>query len=216
MKIKADFHMHTHHSPDSKMAASDLLDRVRAGGLDVIAVTDHNTTQGGIEVRSLAKGNPFVIVGQEVSTLSGEIIVLGPDKDIPKHMSLAETCRMANTMGGFIIVPHPFDRTRKGIGNEMLNVIENVDAVEVLNSRCLFGRYNRKAKTFAKTYGLPMVSGTDAHWPSELCLSFTEVDVKGKLSERSFFDAVLSGRTEVFGRRSGITQRLKTTILKLR
>jgi len=55
MKIKADFHIHTHHSPDSGSSASDIVARARQLGLDVIGIADHNTTKGAVEVRNLKK-----------------------------------------------------------------------------------------------------------------------------------------------------------------
>ena len=51
MTLKADFHMHTHFSPDSEMAPEQLVRRCKKVGLTCIAVTDHNTTEGAFEVR---------------------------------------------------------------------------------------------------------------------------------------------------------------------
>jgi predicted metal-dependent phosphoesterase TrpH len=216
MKIKADFHIHTHHSPDSGSSASDIVARARQLGLDVIGIADHNTTKGAVEVRNLAKGKPLVLIGQETRTLSGEIIIFGPEKDIPKKMQLADTCRMAKTMGGFVIVPHAFDRTRHGLGRDILSVMDQIDAVEVLNSRCLRGSPNRKALAFAKEHELPVVSGSDAHFPEEIGCSFTELEVEGRLTEKSVLDAVASGRASVSGRRSGVKPHIKTALYRIK
>ncbi len=214
MKIKADFHIHTHHSNDSGARASDIAESARKAGLGVIGVTDHGTVKGALEVRSIAKDKPLVLVGQEVKTLSGEIIVFGPEKDIPCKLSLKDTCAMAKSMGGFVVVPHPFDITRQGIGSDMLSVMDFIDAVEVLNSRCLLHRFNRKAFEFAQAHEFPMVSGTDAHFHCEIGGSYTELDVEGKPTEKAVFDAVSSGRTKVTGRRSGVVPHVKTALHK--
>jgi predicted metal-dependent phosphoesterase TrpH len=216
MKIKADFHIHTHYSPDSGSSASGIVARARQLGLDVIGVTDHNTTKGAIEVRNLAKGKPLVLIGQEVKTLSGEIIVFGPEKDIPKKMLLRDTCRMAKTMDGFIVVPHAFDRTRNGLGRDILSVMDYIDAIEVLNSRCLRGSPNRKALAFAKEHEMPVVSGSDAHFPEEIGCSFTELEVEGKLTEKAVLDAVASGKAVVSGRRSGVKPHIRTALRRLK
>ena len=216
MKIRADFHIHTHHSSDSNASASAIIDNARRAGLDVIGVADHNTTRGAIEVRSLANGKPLVLVGQEVRTMSGEIIVFGPEKDIPKGLTLAEALNMARAMGGFIVVPHPFDGSRHGLGRDMAYAIEMVDAVETLNSRCLLGRANRKAADFAHENEIPMVAGSDAHFPEEIGSCVTEVEIEGKLTEKSVLDAVAAGRTVVAGNRSGLMPHLRTSLRKLR
>jgi len=225
MKIRADFHIHTHHSSDSGASASAIIDNARRAGLDVIGITDHNTTKGAIEVRNLANGKPstgrcggrpLVLVGQEVRTMSGEIIVFGPEKDIPKGLTLAEALNMARAMGGFIVVPHPFDGSRHGLGRDMAYAIEMVDAIETLNSRCLLGRANRKAADFAHENEIPMVAGSDAHFPEEIGSCVTEVEIEGKLTERSVLDAVAAGRTVVAGVRSGLMPHLRTSLRRLR
>jgi predicted metal-dependent phosphoesterase TrpH len=215
MKIKADFHIHTHHSPDSGASASDIVDCARRAGLGAIGVADHNTTRGALEVRELAKGRPLVLVGQEVKTKSGEILVFGPEKDIPKKMGLEDTCKMAKSMGGFIIAPHPFVKTRLGIGNDIFSVIDYIDAIEVLNARCLSGRSNRKAEAFAAENEIPVVSGSDAHFPEEIGGCVTELEIEGKLTENSVFSAVTSGRTKISGCRSGVRPHVRTMLRRI-
>jgi len=215
MMIKADFHIHTHHSKDSGAAASDIVDCARKAGLGVIGVTDHNTTKGALEVREMAKGRLLVIIGQEVMTKSGEIVVFGPEKDIPKGMGLADTCRMAKAMGGFIVAPHPFDRTRDGIGSELPALLEFIDAIEVFNSRCLFGGANRRAEAFAADNEIPIISGSDAHFPQEIGCCFTELDIEGKLTEKAVFDAIISGKAAVTGRRTGLKPHIRTMLHRL-
>lgn len=208
--------MHTHHSSDSGLPASDIVDKARKAGLDVIGVADHGTTKGALEVRSIANGKPLVIIGQEVRTTSGEILVFGPEQDIPKKLSLADTCRMAKSMGGFVVVPHPFDTSRQGVGNDMLSIMDYIDAIEVLNSRCLARRFNRKALKFAEEHEFPMVSGTDAHFPDEIGGSFTELEIEGKLTEKAVLKAITSGKTRVFGRCSGVLPHIRTSLYKIR
>ena len=62
--IKADFHMHTHFSPDSETDPDKLVKRCLKVGLELIAVTDHNTIEGALKVIDSA---PFpVIIGEEI------------------------------------------------------------------------------------------------------------------------------------------------------
>ncbi|HEY5638903.1 MAG TPA: PHP domain-containing protein, partial [Dehalococcoidia bacterium] len=46
--IRADLHNHSYYSPDSVASPEQLLRRAKARGIDVLAVTDHDTTRGGL------------------------------------------------------------------------------------------------------------------------------------------------------------------------
>ena len=109
--IKADFHMHTHFSPDSETPPEKLVARCVEVGLSCIAVTDHNTIEGALEVERIA---PFmVIVGEEVASSDGEITGLFLKEPVPKGLSPQETARRIKDQGGLVSLPHPFDRFRR-------------------------------------------------------------------------------------------------------
>ena len=52
--VRADFHMHTHHSYDSLTTPEQLVARCLEVGLGCIAVTDHNTIRGAQDVARIA------------------------------------------------------------------------------------------------------------------------------------------------------------------
>jgi hypothetical protein len=62
-------------------------------------------------------------------------------------------------------VSHPFDRLRKGAWREddLLEIVDQVDAIEVFNARCLYAEGNQMAQVFAKQHGLIGTVGSDAH-----------------------------------------------------
>jgi len=215
--LMADLHMHTARSGDSDISAWNIIEQARAKNLDVVGVTDHNTTKGALETRQLAaKEFPglIVLIGQEVRTNSGEIIVFGLNTDLPKNRPLVETCKKAKGLGGFIIVPHPFDKIRQGIGSKIIRVLPYIDAIEVLNSKSLWKRFNKRARDFAEARRLPMVAGSDAHIPQYIgsCHTFIEVG-KIKPTEKDIYKAIKAGNTAVSGnvvglRGAGIRARL--------
>ena len=166
--LKADFHMHTSYSPDSEMSPERLVARCLEVGLNCVAVTDHNTTEGAFAVRKLA---PFrVIIGEEVGTAEGEVTGLFLQETIPRGLSPAETAKRIKEQGGLVSLPHPFDRfrseviTRSGIED----VLPYADIVEVFNSRNNMDADNRKAYEFADEHGLLASAVSDAHTPMEL------------------------------------------------
>jgi 3',5'-nucleoside bisphosphate phosphatase len=76
--MKVDLHLHTTAS-DGSLSPSALVWAARAGGLDVIAITDHDTVAGVKEATSALPDAMHVIPGVELSTtLDGaELHILG-------------------------------------------------------------------------------------------------------------------------------------------
>src|SRR5476649_539228 len=75
---RADLHMHTTAS-DGWPSPSQLVDHAaRRAGLNVIAVTDHDTIEGALRAADHAarRRRLHVIVGEEVSSRDGHIIGL--------------------------------------------------------------------------------------------------------------------------------------------
>jgi len=89
--MKLDLHMHSHVS-DGRLAPTAVVEAALAGGLDVIALTDHDTTRGVAEATAAAEGTGLTVVpGIEISTRHGEhdLHILGYWVD-PSHPALVE------------------------------------------------------------------------------------------------------------------------------
>jgi predicted metal-dependent phosphoesterase TrpH len=156
--------MHTDHSHDCATPVEVLLATAREQGLGAIAVTDHNEISGALEAAAKANGVK-VIVGEEVKTASqGEVIGLFISEKIPRGMSLAETIAEIRRQGGLVYVPHPFDRLHSVPDYEhLLDVIDDVDAIEVFNPRVAFSAFNEEALRFAAKYRIAAGAGSDSH-----------------------------------------------------
>jgi len=76
--MRIDLHLHTNAS-DGQHTPTELIDIVRQHHLDVIAITDHDTTAGIAEALSAADSHPRVIPGIELSAEDeqGDVHVLG-------------------------------------------------------------------------------------------------------------------------------------------
>jgi glycosyltransferase involved in cell wall biosynthesis len=167
--IDVDLHMHTDHSYDCATPVEVLLAEARARGLGAIAVTDHNEISGAHAARARADGIA-VIVGEEVKTADqGEVIGLFIEEKIPRGMTLQETIAEIKRQGGVVYVPHPFDRLHSVPDYEhLLDVLDEVDAIEVFNPRVAITEFNDEAARFAAKYRIPAGAGSDAHVPQGL------------------------------------------------
>jgi glycosyltransferase involved in cell wall biosynthesis len=162
--IHVDLHMHTDHSPDCATPVGALLDAATRVGLGAIAVTDHNEISGALEAREQADGIK-VIVAEEVKTADqGEVIGLFIEEKIPRGLTLQETIAEIRRQGGLVYVPHPFDRMHSVPDYEhLLDVVEDIDAIEVFNPRVAFAAFNDEAARFAAKYRIVAGAGSDSH-----------------------------------------------------
>jgi predicted metal-dependent phosphoesterase TrpH/glycosyltransferase involved in cell wall biosynthesis len=162
--IHVDLHMHTDHSPDCATPVTTLLDTATKVGLGAIAVTDHNEISGALEARELSNGIK-VIVAEEIKTADqGEVIGLFIEEKIPRGMTLQETIAEIRRQGGLVYVPHPFDRMHAVPDYEhLLDVVDEIDAIEVFNPRVAFTAFNEEAARFAAKYRIVAGAGSDSH-----------------------------------------------------
>ncbi|MEA2378065.1 MAG: hypothetical protein QOD13_1972 [Thermoleophilaceae bacterium] len=162
--IHVDLHMHTDHSPDCATPVPTLLETASRVGLGAIAVTDHNEISGALAARELANGIK-VIVAEEIKTADqGEVIGLFIEEKIPRGMTLQETIAEIRRQGGLVYVPHPFDRMHSVPDYEhLLDVVEEIDAIEVFNPRVAFAAFNDEAARFAAKYRIVAGAGSDSH-----------------------------------------------------
>lgn len=211
-QLKLDFHIHSYYSPDGNMKPYSILEKSIERGLNAIAITDHNTTKGGKEARDLAEKmdlDLIVFVGQEVKTSVGELIVLNVEEDIPKNLSLNET--ISYNKKGFFIPPHPFDKFRKGIGEELDLIKSKIDAVEVFNSRTLLSSHNKLAESYAKRNRIPGIAGSDSHFEEELGSSYFMIN--SKKNKNSILRCIKKGDISIYGKQTGIKPHMKTSMI---
>jgi predicted metal-dependent phosphoesterase TrpH len=168
--IDVDLHMHTDHSGDCATPVEVLLATARAQGLGAIAVTDHNEISGALVARAQAAESDAqppvkVIVGEEVKTADqGEVIGLFIEEKIARGMTLEQTVAEIKRQGGVVYVPHPFDRMHSVPDYEnLLKILDDVDAIEVFNPRVAIPSFNDEAVRFAAKYRILAGAGSDSH-----------------------------------------------------
>lgn len=188
----ADFHVHTRHSPDSRLGEDRLIELALERGLTHIAVTDHNTVEGSIAVRNRVRemgveDRLTVIGGEEVSSADGELVALFIETTIPRGLSAEETADAIHAQGGLVSVPHPYDPFRRfHIAAEPLERLaadRRIDLIEVFNSRVTLPRHNQLAADFAARHQIPGVACSDAHTALEVAMSFNALPAFSSATE---------------------------------
>lgn len=172
--IYADLHIHTVYSSDSVIQPKTLVDQlVTHNFIKVAAVTDHNSVRGCKTTVELASAYPDILIvpGVEISTLQGDMIILGTEELPPKPWTPQTVVDYSKSIDAVSIVAHPF--RLYGMGDLAKNYA--VDAIEVLNGGST-SVANDQAKKLAKSLGLPGTAGSDAHQLSELFSVSSKID----------------------------------------
>ena len=190
--MRADLHIHSMHSPDSKSTPEQIIAQCQKAGIDCVAITDHNTIAGSLELKRIA---PFkVIVSSEIHTGEGEIIGYFLEKEIPKKLSAKETVRLIKEQGGLVCIPHPFDDLRGSAieRSALYEILPEVDIIEIFNARCLYSYHNNMARDLAAKHKLPASAGSDAHTPGEI--GRTYVEMPDFVDKEGFLKALAQGK----------------------
>jgi predicted metal-dependent phosphoesterase TrpH len=159
--IRADLHIHTAYSSDASNQPKTIVEKLNAHPIiKVLAITDHNTCEGYLKVKELAKAytDILIIPGVEITAQEGEIIVLGITELPPKPWTAQNIIDFARENEALTVAPHPY----RGFGlADHIQKLE-INAIETLNG-ITKPSLNRKAEKIAKKRGLPGVAGSDAH-----------------------------------------------------
>jgi len=173
--IKLDLHIHSKYSEDGAGDPKEIIKNLRKRGLHGMAITDHNSVQGGLKALKDAPKDFIVIPGVEISTNDGHIIALDIKENISRGLSAEETVDKIIDLGGTPIVPHVF-RNMSGIKEGKLELIrKKVPAIEVFNS-CSVPHTNLKTVKLAKKLNLGGTGGSDSHEPEFVGYGYTIVD----------------------------------------
>ncbi|NPV62610.1 MAG: PHP domain-containing protein [Methanotrichaceae archaeon] len=194
--MRFDLHVHSIYS-DGHDEVKAILEAALMKGLGGISITDHDTLKGSLAAEKLireCKMDLVLLPGVEVTTSEGHLIVLGAEELPPKGRSPEETTDLAHDMGAVAVVPHPYHPFRHALGR-----IPGCDAVEVYNSKHLFGIANARARLEASRRNMPMVAGSDSHFAATVGLGVTEIEAD---DAEEAIRAIREGRTAIEGHRT--------------
>lgn len=215
--MKLDAHVHTHYSGMTSIWPLSLIMResyntpervyrlAKARGMDLVAITDHDTIAGALTLAD----RPDVIVGCEVSASfpgAGVDVHLGVLDITPDQF--AEINRLRNDVaqllpflreaGIFTIVNHVASQVNGRLTpTHIASLLPWVDAFEIINGSRLPAQ-NRTARSLAIAGGRGQIGGSDSHTGRGIGTTYTVVDEVTTREE--FMSALREGRGRAEGR----------------
>ena len=141
-----DLHAYTSHSGGPSL--EDVVANAKATGMDAVCIVDRESS--GDTARAVAScafdGFP-VFVGVELSTRSGDVIVLVPEIDpfltreewrevsVLEKPDIQGVVELASRHGGVVLLAQPYDRSRKIVPGDALFAMSGLSGVEIGTSR---------------------------------------------------------------------------------
>ncbi|MDB4946568.1 MAG: hypothetical protein JWP97_6102 [Labilithrix sp.] len=199
--LEGDFHAHTAWS-DGSLSPLGVVRQANRRGLDVIAITEHNTVWPSRFAQAYAPADqPLVLTGQEVTTARFHVIAIGIEHTVSPDQPLDDVIDAIHAQHGVAIIAHPVPLYWPHI----LASRERFDAAEVVHpiafsetsgawSYAEMVRFSREAKG-----PLGAIGSSDYHWMSVLGLCRTLVFVTEPVTQASVVEAIRAHRTVTVG-----------------
>ena len=198
---KADLHLHTDFS-DGLHAPHLVVKAAALAGLQMIAVTDHDTMEGALRAKEYSLRRPDlgvqVILGEEVSTVNGHVIGLFLHQFIPARLSARRTVDLIHEQGGIAILAHPFHvYTGKQYRHpKAVDILDDIpfDGVETVNHGDALSFWsNKKAQKVLDQRKLAAIGCSDAHNSKFIGMAYTEFEGSAPEDLKA---AILARRTQ--------------------
>ena len=197
--IKIDLHIHTLDDPKDAVdySAHQLLERARALGFRVLAITLHDAVFDRPEVFADAAAMGILLIPAAEMRLHGaDVIVLNVAAGEMAELKSFDDLRQLRARRGssiFTIAPHPFYRFGGSIGSRLLQEIDCFDAIEFCHFHMGLFNPNRRAKRVALRFGKPLIATSDAHRLHAFGRHYTSIPALPKLTTENVFAALRSG-----------------------
>lgn len=164
MKLKLDLHTHcqeaTSYRPPTVELVREIVARIKAQGLDGIAITEHNNKDYGFKVKEIVEqyfdSQVLIIPGREVVVSFREEVV--------------ELYLPNNSVFRFWAHPGRLGRT--------LMEIDMIQGIEIDNAFHNWEINKARAQELAEKYDLMMLTNSDAHYLSDIGALYNEISLE--------------------------------------
>jgi len=197
--VEADFHAHTAWS-DGSLSPFGVVRQAARRGLDVVAITEHNTVLPSrmAALYATATRGPVVVSGEEVTTARFHLIALGIASTVAPARSPAQVIEDVHAQHGVVVAAHPVERYWPALEP----VREQLDGAEVMHPVAYSKAGGWRVDDMARfrdgaTRPLAAIGSSDYHWGSVLglCRTLVFLPRESELSAGAVLDAVRAHRT---------------------
>lgn len=195
--LAGDFHVHGAPG-DGTLLPWELRREALRAGLDVIAVTNHNTTFAARFAqwwgRSSTHRFPLVIAGQEITSPDYHIAAVGIRGPVDWRQPSAEAIADVHAQGGVAIAAHPGRTYAAGYDDRALALLDGAEAANNVDPVALgeYAVFRRRAQ--ALNADLAAIGSSDFHGTPMMARARTYLLVREQ-TEAGVLGAIRAGRT---------------------
>jgi predicted metal-dependent phosphoesterase TrpH len=197
--IKIDLHIHTLDDPLDALdySAHELLERARALGFRVLAITLHDAVFHRPEVFADAASMGILLIPAAEMRLEGADVILlnvtaAEVEDLRTFDDLA-ALRARRGPSLFTIAPHPFYVLGGSVGEKLVEKIECFDAIELCHFWTRLINPNRRASEVAERFQKPLIATSDAHQLHAFGSNYTSIPRPAELTVENVLEALRRG-----------------------
>lgn len=207
-----DLHCHEKtYSPCSNAALEDMVAEAKRKKLDAFCITDHDCLGLRERAHELSKVvNYPILVGVEIYTYEGDMVVFGLETVPDKRVHLHELLELIRRVKGVCVSAHPYRSNMRGLRDNLsvLKDYADIAGVEVRNGRTDL-EANELARCRSKELSLFMTGGSDAHEINEVgcCATWLPESVT---NETELIDALRRGASKAAVYKNGFYQVVET------
>ena len=196
--LKVELHAHTDADPADRISHStrELVDRAAALGYGALAVTLHDRYFDSAPDAGYALERGVVLLrGIEKTIGRRHILLINFPAECASVRTLEDIARLKQKFDGLVVAPHPFYPIPSALGAVLDRHPALFDAIEVNAMYTRAVDFNRRAITWARAHGKPLVGNTDLHLLEQMGSTYSLVDAE--LEAGAICAAIREGRVEV-------------------
>ena len=197
--IKTDLHIHTLDDPCDALdySAHQLLERAKALGFGVLAITLHDAVFDRAEVFADAESMGILLIPAAEMRLEGaDVILLNVTAEEVAPLKTFEDLRRFRAARGdslYTIVPHPFYIFGGSIGRRIVREIDCFDAIEQCHFHKGWFDPNKPAQRIAAEFKKPLIATSDAHQLHAFGSHYTSIPRPPELTVEAVIAALRNG-----------------------
>lgn len=162
MKLKLDLHTHcyeaTGYRAPSLEIVRQIVDQIKAKGLDGIAITEHWDKDYGFKVKEIVE-----------QFFNNEVLIIpGREVDVKEHQEVELYLPNGST---FRFLAHPGFPVNSYI-------IEDVQGIEIENGLHNWHINKERVRELAEEHGLLLLKNSDAHFISQIGQYYNEISLE--------------------------------------
>ena len=201
--LRGDFHHHINTDPCDgdfvRHSAGELVERAAAAGLDVLAITCHESLPYDDDITRYAAARGVLLLRGMEATVDGYHVLLLNFPEYPPGVCTMADVAACKTREALVIAPHPFYPAGVAGGEMLAAHTALFDAVEFSGLyTALTQRFNRRAVEYARKVGRPVVGNSDTHFLWQIGRTFTLIDAAPHPA--ALLEALRDGRVQVVTR----------------